>query len=98
MRANLADWDGRFSGIGRLLALQYAASGAKVCIVGRRQTELDAVKAECRVQKMDAEGNKPSVLGVAADFTVPEDMVRVRDEIETGEILMINVPPTTYLC
>ena len=71
------------SGIGRTLALQYAAAGVKLCIVGRRQSELDMVKAEC-LQAHDAKGDSTTVLSVVGDFTDPEDMVRVRTEIETG--------------
>lgn len=73
------------SGIGRTLALQYAAAGVKLCIVGRRQSELDTVKAEClRVQAHRTKGDSATVLSVVGDFTNPEDMVRVRTEIETG--------------
>ena len=72
------------SGIGRALALQYTAGGAKVCIVGRRQGELEKVKLEC-LKIQNTGGDNASCLVVAGDCTVPEDMVRVRDEIQKGE-------------
>ncbi|THH26737.1 hypothetical protein EUX98_g7452 [Antrodiella citrinella] len=73
---------GASSGIGRSIALQYAASGAKVCIVGRRQSELEKVKSEC-VQSRKTVADNTTFASIAADFTNPEDMVRVRTEIET---------------
>ncbi|KAH8101436.1 NAD-P-binding protein [Cristinia sonorae] len=73
---------GASAGIGRSMALQYAASGAKLCIVGRRQATLDTVKAECLKSRLTA-ADDTSVLSVVADFTVPEDMVHVRSEVES---------------
>jgi len=74
---------GASGGIGRSIALHYAANGAKVCIVGRREGELDNVKSEC-IQARKKATESTTFLSVAADFTQPEDMVRVRNEVETS--------------
>jgi len=71
---------GASTGIGRAIALQYAARGAKVCITGRRTAELQAVHAECDV----AAGVDGSVLSVNADFSSTEDMADVRRRIQKG--------------
>ncbi|KAG8930227.1 hypothetical protein FRC02_004486 [Tulasnella sp. 418] len=67
---------GASSGIGRAIAHQYASREAAVVIVGRRETMLEEVRAEC-----DALG-APIALQIVADFTVPEDLVRVRNVVE----------------
>jgi NADPH:quinone reductase-like Zn-dependent oxidoreductase len=66
---------GATSGIGRAIAHQYAERGARVCVVGRRQLQLDEVVLEC--------GNK--CFGVRGDFANVEDMVRIRAAVEGGE-------------
>ncbi|EMD34162.1 hypothetical protein CERSUDRAFT_117654 [Gelatoporia subvermispora B] len=71
---------GASSGIGRVIALEYAARGAKVCIVGRRKQELDKVKDECDTL---VSRDKSHVLCIAADITNVEDMVRVRSALES---------------
>ena len=71
---------GASTGIGRAIALQYAARGAKVCIIGRRVAELQAVHAECDA----AAGAGGSVLSVNADFSSTRDMADVRRCIEKG--------------
>jgi len=71
---------GASTGIGRAIALQYAARGAKVCITGRRTAELQAVHAECDA----AAGADGSVLSVSADFSSTEDMADVRRRVEKG--------------
>jgi len=68
------------TGIGRAIALQYAARGAKVCITGRRVAELQAVHAECDA----AAGASGSVLSVSVDFSSMGDMADVRRRIEKG--------------
>lgn len=65
---------GATSGIGRVIALQYAKRGAKVCVVGRRQVKLVEVMSEC--------GDK--CLAVGGDFANVEDMIRVRNAVEEG--------------
>ncbi|KJA20900.1 hypothetical protein HYPSUDRAFT_166479 [Hypholoma sublateritium FD-334 SS-4] len=76
---------GASSGIGRSVARQYAARGARVCIVGRRESMLREVEAECRAARTAAgfPVSSPSdIFSVAADFASPDDMVRVRKAVE----------------
>ncbi|KAI1438991.1 short chain dehydrogenase [Xylaria sp. CBS 124048] len=63
---------GASSGLGRTLAKQYAARGARVCVVARRKEALEELATEC-----DGDGCLP----FAADFTQPEAMIRLRDEL-----------------
>ncbi|KAJ3727261.1 NAD-P-binding protein [Lentinula guzmanii] len=69
---------GASSGIGREIAHQYAARGAKVCVVGRRIDKVTAVVDECKARSLTADGS----LGIPADITIVEDMVRVRTVLE----------------
>lgn len=62
---------GASSGVGHALARQYARRGARVCVVARRTDKINALAAEC------GEG----CIGVAADLTVVEDMVRLRETL-----------------
>lgn len=62
---------GASSGVGRAIAKQYAARGARVCVVARRLDEISALAAEC--------GGRS--IGEAADFTKVDDMVRLRDRL-----------------
>lgn len=71
---------GASGGIGRAIAHIYAARGARVCIVGRRKTQVDDVVAECSV----ASGTR-SAFGVVGDFSNVDDMIRVRDALKSGE-------------
>jgi len=73
---------GASSGIGRSVARQYAARGARVCIVGRRKALVEEVAVECRNAQKSARCQ--DVLAVPADFTDVEDMVRVREALEKG--------------
>ncbi|KAJ3991604.1 NAD-P-binding protein [Lentinula boryana] len=69
---------GASSGIGREIAHQYAARGAKVCVVGRRIDKVTAVVDECKERSPTADCS----LGIPADITIVEDMVRVRTVLE----------------
>ncbi|KAI1372488.1 NAD(P)-binding protein [Hypoxylon crocopeplum] len=62
---------GASSGLGRALAKQYAARGARVCIVARRAEQLSMLAEEC--------GEK--CIWVVADFSDVGDMVRVRERL-----------------
>jgi NADPH:quinone reductase-like Zn-dependent oxidoreductase len=71
---------GGTSGIGRSIARQYAERGARVCVVGRREGLVREVEEECR-RAAGATGesdNGDNVCAVQGDFSVAEDMVRVR--------------------
>lgn len=68
---------GATSGIGRSLARQYAERGARVCIVGRRDTLVREVEVECRCAR-PVINNEDDVLAISADFTSPDDMIKMR--------------------
>lgn len=74
---------GASSGVGHAVARQYARRGARVCVVARRTDKINALSAEC------GEG----CIGVAADMSVVDDMVRVRETIarEWGGLDTIHV-------
>lgn len=62
---------GASSGVGHAIARQYARRGARICVVARRADKIKALEEECG----------KNCLGIVADMTVAEDMVRVRDAI-----------------
>ncbi|KAI9060966.1 NAD-P-binding protein [Trametes sanguinea] len=78
---------GASSGIGRAIAHEYAARGSSVCIVGRREHQLDVVAEECAklLPNQTAEGSSDKarrILRIKADFNSVEDMVALRDRLE----------------
>ncbi|KAI0344003.1 NAD(P)-binding protein [Trametopsis cervina] len=73
---------GGSSGIGRAISHLYSQRGAQVCIVGRRQDELEKVRAECVELRSSAPKN--AVISVLADFSDAKDMVRLRETLETA--------------
>ncbi|KAI1179567.1 short chain dehydrogenase [Nemania sp. FL0916] len=75
---------GASSGLGRTLAKQYAARGARVCVVARRFHPLADLAREC--------GER--CLPFIADFTKAEDMVRLRD----GLLLKWGGLDTLHVC
>jgi NADPH:quinone reductase-like Zn-dependent oxidoreductase len=80
---------GASSGIGRAVAHLYASRGARVCVVARREAELQNVMEECRASSIkgghsEFQAGGRRIIGVTADFTNVDDMVRVRTELETG--------------
>ncbi|MGD9765089.1 MAG: SDR family oxidoreductase [Candidatus Binatia bacterium] len=78
---------GASSGIGRLLALRFAAHGARVALVARRADALEAVAAEIR-----ARGGDALVLPVdISDPAAVQDAARVAlDRFGTVDILVNN--------
>lgn len=72
---------GASSGIGKEIALKYARRGARLCIVARRKEALESVLQEC---KMD--GGSGSAIAVAADFSNVNDLIKIRDTIERGQL------------
>lgn len=79
---------GASSGIGRSLALEYARRGAHICIVARRQRELEVLKEEITNIYPSGSGTKGetenNILIVVADASKAEDVLRVRDEVNTS--------------
>ncbi|KAI1797318.1 NAD(P)-binding protein [Ganoderma leucocontextum] len=80
---------GASGGIGRSIAHEYATAGARVCVVGRRDRELNAVADECAsllpraaVSGADGERGSSDTFAVVADFTEAEDMVALRKKLE----------------
>jgi len=71
---------GASSGVGRAIALRYAARGARVCVVGRREQRIPQVKEECG----------DLAIGLVADFTSPGDMIRVRERVREGVFFTIS--------
>jgi NADPH:quinone reductase-like Zn-dependent oxidoreductase len=67
---------GGSSGIGRSIALQYAKRGASVAIMGRRQEELTAVRAECK------QAGSPQTLTIVGDFSEVDAVLSGRDLVE----------------
>lgn len=75
---------GASSGIGRATAHEYATAGARVCVVGRREHELDAVVKECEslLPVPAGENSGDRVLRAVGDFTKPEDMLAIREKLD----------------
>lgn len=68
---------GGSSGIGRAIAHEYASRDAHVCIVGRREAKLEAVRREC-VDLLPSREDS-NVLKMSEDFCDPEGLLRIRD-------------------
>lgn len=68
---------GASSGVGHAIARQYARRGARVCVVARRADKINSLAAEC-----NNSSNNRQCIGVAADLSVVEDMVRLRETID----------------
>ena len=77
---------GASSGIGRSIARQYAERGARVCIVGRRESLVNEVVAECQSVRDVLSSDKQQAFGVAADFANVDDMVRTRTIVEASKV------------
>jgi hypothetical protein len=75
---------GATSGIGESIALEYAKRGAYVCVVGRRGDRVKSVMAQCNRVTREGISLREKAIGAQADFTVVEDVVRVREQIEKG--------------
>ncbi len=67
---------GGASGVGRCLAQQLAAEGAKVVI-----TDINAEKLEATAAELTAEGPSGTVEGIAADVTSAESMQALADRV-----------------
>ena len=76
---------GATSGIGRSLARRYAERGARVCIVGRRELLVRDVETECR-NATSSIVNEDDVLAIPADFTTPDDMIKVRSILDQSTL------------
>ncbi|PVF99027.1 NAD(P)-binding protein [Serendipita vermifera] len=76
---------GGSSGLGRKLAVLYAQRGAKVCVTGRRKALLEELQDELLKlypPVVKTSGGPCHVLIEGADMTRPEDLVRVRDNLQ----------------
>lgn len=69
---------GASSGVGRAIAHLYAARGARVAIVGRREAELKQVKTECL--KLGAQ--EENVVAIVGDAGNAHDVVHAREQVE----------------
>jgi NAD(P)-dependent dehydrogenase (short-subunit alcohol dehydrogenase family) len=97
---------GASSGIGRSIAHMYAARGARVCIVARRDDQLQEVMDEC--QQLSAKAGHAEyqaggrrIVSVVADFTNVEEMVSVRTELENGACfswLLVTASSNADIC
>ncbi|KAI6022474.1 hypothetical protein BKA83DRAFT_4279207 [Pisolithus microcarpus] len=72
---------GATSGVGRAIAQQYAFRGAYVCVVGRREDKLNDVVQDC-VELAARNGFEGRMLGVRADISNVNEMVKVRETLE----------------
>ena len=81
---------GASSGVGRTLAHMYAQRGARVCVVGRRQKEIEEVELECKtIQRIKEPEEDRNAFSFCADFASPEQMVMLRDVVQAGESLLL---------
>lgn len=76
---------GSTSGIGFITARTFLAEGAHVIINGRKQEDVNA-KAEL----LKKDGN-PNVTGIAADFSKPEEIEKLIQQLDDVDILINNV-------
>ena len=74
---------GSSRGLGRAMALEFAASGAHVCIVARREDVLNETREE-----VDAAGEDG--LDTGEDAAVDDDAL---DEVEAEPVITRDVPP-----
>jgi len=67
------------------MARQYAERGARVCIVGRRAAQIREVQEECRQARtaLGLKSQPDDILAIPGDFTSAEDMVKLRQTLET---------------
>ncbi|KAH7884080.1 hypothetical protein F5I97DRAFT_1898124 [Phlebopus sp. FC_14] len=72
---------GATSGVGRTLAHQYAARGAFVCIVGRRESKIQEAVQECKALSSRA-GFQDRILGIRGDYANVTDMVDLRASLQ----------------
>ena len=83
---------GASSGVGRALAHMYAIRGARVCVVGRRQREIEEVERDCKViQRIKESDEDRNTFSFCGDFANPEQMIMLRDVIQAGESPSISL-------
>lgn len=75
---------GASSGVGRTMAKQYSARGARVCVVGRRETLLLEVQSECRNAQDAAGSRSEDIIAIPADFTDVDDVINIRSLLQAG--------------
>ncbi|KAI5989468.1 hypothetical protein EDC04DRAFT_2588347 [Pisolithus marmoratus] len=72
---------GATSGVGRVIAQQYALRGAYVCVTGRREEKLNEVVQDC-IELAARNGFEDRVIGLRADISDVNEMVKVRESLE----------------
>lgn len=77
---------GSTAGIGYAIAKQLAAEGAVVTVNGRTNERVDAA-----VKSIIAETGNANVKGIVADFTKPEQIVALVNQLPEVDILVNNV-------
>lgn len=96
---------GASRGIGRAIAHRYAQRGAKICVVGRKSAELDAVRSECEEALAIAHASsdsEPAVLSICGDITRAQDLIAIREKISESEPILLSIskvqshPPFLY--
>ena len=90
---------GASSGIGRSIARQYAERGARVCIVGRRESLVNEVVAECcqsvrNILSSSSDKQEENIFAVAADFANVDDMIRTRTIVEASKVQAFHSSPS----
>jgi NAD(P)-dependent dehydrogenase (short-subunit alcohol dehydrogenase family) len=77
---------GSTAGIGYAIANQLAAEGARVIINGRSAERLEAA-----VKQIKATTGNPEVSGIMADFSKPQDVARLLEQLPAVDILINNL-------
>ena len=82
---------GASQGIGKATAKRYAERGARICVVSRKNSELEDVRLECEDIASGGGWEGDLVVSFAADFTVPEDLVALRHVLYESEFGRLEV-------
>jgi NAD(P)-dependent dehydrogenase (short-subunit alcohol dehydrogenase family) len=93
---------GASSGVGREIALQYAARGAKVCVVGRREGILETIAEECRnirhgdgiVESIPGApshyGSDGSILSLSGDCSNVDHLIALKNLIVSRQYAIVE--------
>ena len=75
---------GASSGVGREIALRYAERGAYVFLVARSEEVERATEEALSIHPFGNSGSR--VISEVADFSSPNDLLRVRERIDKGAV------------